>query len=97
MNLLPLDKQVEAIAAICEGMSIRATARLTGADRGTVMRLGARAGVGCARLHDKMMNSLRVARIEIDEAWSFVGKKQRRVTKTDAAVGSPGTELEFAL
>jgi len=32
---------------------------------------------GCAELHDRIMVGLRVGRIEMDELWAFVGKKQR--------------------
>jgi hypothetical protein len=39
MNILPRDKQIEIIAALCEGVSIRATERLTGTHRESVMRL----------------------------------------------------------
>ena len=85
MNILPRDKQIEAISALCEGVSIRATERLTGIHRDTIMRLGVRVGMGCAALHDQMMRDLRVNRIELDEAWSYVGKKQRKVTPEDGA------------
>lgn len=79
MNILPRDKQIEAISALCEGVSIRATERLTGIHRDTIMRLGVRVGEGCARLHDGLMRDLNVTRLEFDEIWSYVGKKQRRV------------------
>jgi hypothetical protein len=85
MNILPRAKQVEAIAALCEGVSIRATERLTGVNRGTILSLGVRVGGGCATLHDAMMRGLHVGRIELDEAWSFVAKKQRRLKPTDPA------------
>lgn len=83
MNVLPFDKQVEIIAALTEGCSIRATERMTGVHRDTIMRLGRRVGEACARMHDQTMHSLRVNRIELDEAWSYVGKKQKRLTKAD--------------
>ncbi len=86
MNILPRDKQIEIIAALTEGMSIRATERLTGVHRDTIMRLGARVGRGCARLHDYRMVGLRTGRIELDELWSYVGKKQRRTSRKDEAV-----------
>lgn len=86
MNALPFTKQVEVISALTEGMSIRATERLTGIHRDTIMRLGARVGVGCATVHDTLMRDLRVNRLELDEAWSFVGKKQRLTTPEDVAV-----------
>jgi hypothetical protein len=83
MKILPRDKQVEAIAALCEGVSIRATERLTGVNRGTILSLGVRVGDGCAVLHDAMMRGLHVSRIELDEAWSFVAKKQRHLKPND--------------
>jgi IS1 family transposase len=85
MNILPRDKQVEAIAALCEGVSVRATERLCGVNRGTILSLGVRVGAGCGALHDAMMRGLHLGRIELDEAWSFVAKKQRHLKQTDPA------------
>ena len=77
----PRDQQVGIIAALTEGCSIRAVERLTGVRRDTIMRLGFRVGVGCSRLHNSLMRDLRVNRIELDEAWSYVGKKRKQVAK----------------
>jgi len=79
-------RQVQAIAALRDGMSIRATERLTGVHRDTIVRLGVRVGNGCAALHDALMRDLQVARLELDEAWSFVGKKQRLTTPEDVSI-----------
>src|SRR5260221_4540325 len=96
-NILPRDKQVEIIAALTEGCSIRAVERLTGIHRDTIMRLGARVGMGCAALHDGIMRNLQVARIEMDEAWSFIGKKQRHLRQGDPAeLGDVYTFLALA-
>ena len=67
MNILPFERQVQAIAALTEGVSIRATERLTDIHRDTVMRLGVRVGEGCARLHDGLMRDLQVPIHEFDE------------------------------
>ena len=83
-NILPPDRQIAVIAALTEGMSIRSVERITGIHRDTIMRLGAKVGRGCAALHDKWMHDLPVTRIELDELWSFVGKKQRRVQPSDS-------------
>jgi IS1 family transposase len=48
------------------------------------MRLGVRVGDGCAVLHDEMMRFVQVNRLELDELWSYVGKKQRKVKPTDS-------------
>ena len=85
MNILPREKQIEAIAALTEGVSVRATERLTGVNRGTILSLGVRVGQGCAALHDGLMRNLNVGRIELDEAWSFIGKKQKMLTAEDSA------------
>jgi IS1 family transposase len=86
MNTLSRDQQIAILSALTEGMGIRATARITDTDRKTVARLALRIGRGCAELHDRMMVGLRVGRIEIDELWAFVGKKQKHVTRQDVAV-----------
>ncbi len=85
MNVLPRETQVRAISALTEGMSIRSTARLVGADRETVMNLGVRVGEGCARLLDGMLRDLNVGVIEMDEQWAFIQKKAKRVRPGDPA------------
>jgi IS1 family transposase len=84
VNILPRDKQIEIIAALTEGCSIRAVERLTGAHRDSVMRLGARVGRGCEEFHYRTVVGLRVGRLELDECWGFVGKKQRHVSPKEA-------------
>lgn len=55
MNILPRDQQIEVIAALCDGLGVRATSRITGVNRGTVAALALKVGHGCAELHDRMM------------------------------------------
>jgi hypothetical protein len=38
-------------------------------------------GIGCMELHDRIMVGIRTERLELDEAWSFVGKKQKNVLR----------------
>lgn len=40
MTVLPREKQIEVIAALCDGVGIRTASRLTGVNRGTVASLG---------------------------------------------------------
>jgi hypothetical protein len=60
VNVLPREKQIEAIAALTEGVSVRATERLTGVNRGTILSLGVRVGDGCEALHNRLMRNLHV-------------------------------------
>lgn len=97
MNILPIEKQVEVISALCEGVSIRAVERLTGIHRDTIMRLGARVGMGCAKVHSRLMRDLNVSRLEFDEIWQYVGKKRKAVKETDSIlVGDQYTYIAMA-
>ena len=84
-NHLPREKQVAVISALVEGCSIRSTERMTGVNRETVGTLLLRVGYGCAELLDARMRDLGCTRLEIDELWAFIGKKQRHVTADDDA------------
>jgi hypothetical protein len=66
VNNLSRQKQIEVIAALCEGVGQRAVTRLTGFDRKTVARLALRVGLGCQELHDRLMVGIRVNRLELD-------------------------------
>ena len=97
MNNLPREKQIAAISALCEGVSVRAAERLTGVNRGTILSLGVRVGEGCSKLHGAMMRNLQVNRIELDEIWGFVAKKQKQVKPEDGdMVGDQYTFLALA-
>ncbi len=62
---------------------MRSTSRRTGVDRETVGTLLARVGEGCEALLDDTMVNLPCERLELDELWAFVGKKQRHVKASD--------------
>jgi IS1 family transposase len=47
------------------------------------MRLGVEAGQGCERILKEKMHGLTSKRIQVDEIWSYVGKKQRFLKPTD--------------
>ena len=83
MNRLSLARRTQAINCLVEGNSIRSTERLTGAHRDTIMRLLVEVGEGCAKIMDEQMRDLDCARIQVDEIWSYVGKKQARLTRAD--------------
>lgn len=85
MSHLTGDQQSAVIAALCEGVSIRATERLTGIHRDTIMRLGVKVGQGCNAVHGRLMVNLNVARVELDEVWSFVKKKKKNINDSDDA------------
>lgn len=79
MNRLTLEKQAAIIRGLVEGSSIRSVERMTGVHRDTIMRLMVAVGDGCGKTLDQMMRNLPCKRIEVDEVWCYVGKKQRHV------------------
>jgi IS1 family transposase len=90
-NVLSAEKQTAIIAALAEGSSIRSIERITGVHRDTIMRLGVRVGQGCAKMMDTAMRDLPCNRLEMDEIWGFVGKKDRNVREGEDGVGSVWT------
>ncbi len=82
-NNLSRDKQIAVVNALVEGCSIRSTERMTGVNRETIGTLLVRLGDGCADLLDETMRDLDCDRLEIDELWAFIAKKQRHVSKED--------------
>jgi IS1 family transposase len=82
-NVLNTDKQIAVIAALAEGSSIRSIERMTGVHRDTIMRLGVRIGQGCTAMMDTKMRKLPCTRLEMDEIWGYIGKKNIRVKPDD--------------
>src|ERR1017187_581847 len=84
-NNLNTDQQIAVIAALAEGCSIRSIERMTGIHRDTIMRLSVKVGVGCTRLMDETMRDLPCTRLEMDEIWGFVGKKEKHLKPEDSS------------
>lgn len=85
-NVLATDKKIAIIASLAEGSSIRSIERMTGVHRDTIMRLGVKVGQGCTAMMHATMRDLSCNRLEMDEIWGFVGKKDRNVKMGDEAI-----------
>jgi IS1 family transposase len=79
MNKLSTEKQAQIIHSLVEGNSIRATCRMTGAAKGTVLKLLAEVGAACDEYQNKTLVNLTCKRIQADEIWSFVYAKEKNV------------------
>src|SRR5688572_30069878 len=82
MNRLDLKIRRQIVAALVEGCSIRSICRMTGAAKGTVLKLVAQLGEACADYQDKALRGLRCQRVQCDEIWSFCYAKDRNVPKS---------------
>lgn len=79
MNKLKIEKQRAIVAALVEGNSIRAICRMTGAAKGTVLKLLAAIGDACDDYQDKALRNLTCKRIQCDEIWAFCYAKAKNV------------------
>jgi IS1 family transposase len=56
---------------------------MTGVNRNTIISLLVRVGERCARILDEKVRRVPAKRIEVDEIWTFVYKKEHRLTDGD--------------
>jgi hypothetical protein len=77
MKKLAASERARILHLLCEGSSIRAVTRLTGASKNTVIKLMIDAGKVCAAYHDEHVRGVKVRRVQCDEIWSFVYSKQK--------------------
>ena len=85
MNKLPLKTRSLILNMLCEGQSMRATARLADVSFNTVAKLLIDAGKVCADLHDELVQGVTASRVQCDEVWSFTYAKQKNVATARAA------------
>jgi IS1 family transposase len=85
MNRLTREERAQILHLLCEGSSIRAVTRLTGASKNTVIKLMIDAGKACADYHDHHVCNLNTKRCQVDEIWSFTYAKQKNVATAKAA------------
>ena len=78
-NFLKADKELAVVKNLVNGQSIRATERITGVNKNTICRLLVRIGAGCRDLLDAEMRNLSCRHFQVDEIWTFVGKKQAKL------------------
>jgi transposase-like protein/IS1 family transposase len=81
---LPIQKAEAILKLLVEGMSIRSIERVTQVHRDTIMRLLLVAGENAGRLMDAKLRGLRTRYFEVDEIWTYVGKKQKHVRSGDS-------------
>jgi IS1 family transposase len=81
MNQLTKEKRKQVIASLVEGNSIRATVRMTGAAKNTVIKLLCDLGAVCTEYQDKVFKNLPCKRLQCDEIWSFCYSKERNIPK----------------
>ncbi len=90
MNKLARDERVRVVASLVEGNSIRATVRMTGVAKKTVLKLLRDLGAVCLDYQDRVLRNLPCRRVQCDKIWSFVLCKQKNVAAAKAAPPDAG-------
>lgn len=90
MNKLGPEDRARILHMLCEGNSIRAITRLTGASKNTVAKLLIDAGRACMAYHDEAVRDVKASRIQCDEIWSFCYAKAKNVPTAKAAPEGAG-------
>lgn len=90
MNKLTRTARAQILGMMVEGMSIRATSRMTGASKNTVVKLLEDAGEAFSAYQDRTLRGLTCKRIQVDEIWAFVYAKAKNVKTAKAAPEGAG-------
>ena len=81
MNRLDNEKRAQVINCLIEGCSIRATVRMTGVAKKTVMRLLVEVGEVCADYQNEVFRNLSCRRLQLDEMWAWIYCKEKNRTE----------------
>ena len=79
MNKLPLTTRTQIVKMLVEGNSLRSITRMTGCSINTVTKLLVEVGRACHIFHYETVKGLNTKRAELDECWSYTGKKEKNV------------------
>ena len=92
---LSAEKVKMILHCLVEGNSVRGTARLCGVEPKTVLSILKLAGENCEQLLTERIHNVRVRDLELDEVWTFVGCKQKRLTPERIEKGMAGDAYTF--
>lgn len=94
-NHLPVEKKSLILNLLAEGNSIRSIVRISGASKNTVSKLLLDAGSKAREILDREMVNLDCSRLEVDEIWCFVQKKQAMLTDEERYEDRLGDQYVF--
>lgn len=86
-------KAAQVIHMLCEGVGIRAIARLAQVDQKTVLNILQTAGAHCNELLDAKIRNVDVGSVQCDELFSFVYCKEKKNVEKDPTKGDQYTWL----
>jgi hypothetical protein len=95
MNVLSHEKKSLVLSHLVEGASIRSIERITGVNRNTIMSLLVKAGETAREIQDSYLVNLQSRFVQVDEIWTYVGKKNKQLTKEEKNSFELGDQYVF--
>lgn len=91
MNRLDTEQRGQIVKCLVDGNSIRATTRIVGVSKNTVVKLLCELGAACRAYHDANVRGVQAKRVQCDEIWSFVYAKDKNLTQSEKDSGEKGS------
>ena len=79
MKQLTRDQRCAIVRCLVDGVSIRATTRITGFAKGTIQKLTRDLGEAVLDFQDKAMRGIKSSRVQCDEVWCFCYCKEKNL------------------
>jgi IS1 family transposase len=90
MNQLPPAVRGQIVRSLVEGNSVRATCRVVGVAKRTVLKLLVQAGDAAAAYQHEHLVNLPCKHVQFDEIWAFIGAKAKNVAKAKKPTADMG-------
>lgn len=85
------EQAFETIAkSLAEGVGVAATARIQDVDKKTVLLVLAKAAEHVAKVSHALLVNLAISECQLDEMWSFIGKKEKNLGPVEKLQGELG-------
>ncbi|MCB9840202.1 MAG: DDE-type integrase/transposase/recombinase [Phycisphaeraceae bacterium] len=90
MRRITTQQRVSVVKALVEGCSIRATARMTGVSKPTILKLLLGLGRVCLSHEDNAIQMVECEHVEADEVWGFVHCKAKKAPTAKGGIDHVG-------
>lgn len=79
------EKALMCLSLLVEGNSIRSIERITDVNRNTILSLLETVGKKCLWIQENLIKNVKVADVQADEIWAFIGMKQKTANNKQLA------------
>lgn len=80
-NNLPIQKKIQILQMLCEGVSMRGISRIVGCSINTVNKLLVETGKKCDELHYAQVRNLGCKKVQVDEIHAFCYAREKNIKK----------------